>query len=119
MITTEYANRQIDYFLTFKDDWNSYGAEPIHKNAAQLARHFAETYPDYLEWVSPFDGGITIEWKRLDRSLEIDCHNDGSFGYLLTVKLVNEEAICEEADSIDFAKFDELYRTHIARAESL
>jgi hypothetical protein len=86
--------RRLLDFSNLEPDWDSYGGRPISLKAVEKADAlFAEVvnrfYPIEGERVCPFDvaplksGGVQLEWRGSNGSLEVEIHPDEGFGYLL------------------------------------
>lgn len=85
---------RIAQFADLAPDWDSYGAEPPTAKAllgaARLAAMMAEIFAPVagqraLPWtVVPLaNGGMQLEWKGPEGSLETEIAPDGRLGYLL------------------------------------
>lgn len=83
------ALSRIDEFARLRPDWDSYGAEPLSNEAADVARALLRRLHEAsLDGVTPAlapyhcapspDGGIAIEWRRDGRSVELWIHPGGS-----------------------------------------
>lgn len=90
MISAEQANARLDEFATLEKDWDSYGGDPPSARAVAMAREWIDRYPNYLMHVTPYAGGILVDWG-VTNAVELDVANDGTLGYCLLVHLYSEK----------------------------
>lgn len=93
-----------------EQDWDSYGAWPPSAVAVGIAMQcigdvylrFRQESPDRaLPFaVSPFSGGIQIEWRANNLALQIDVEEDGSIGGVLDDASTGV-SVYEEFDAMD------------------
>jgi len=66
------VNNKISGFKDLKENWDTYGAEPIHPEAIKLALGIDKVLNDFCA-VPTSDGGVQLEKhsKRFDIEIEI------------------------------------------------
>jgi hypothetical protein len=73
--------------------WDTYEAQPITDTAIREARRFlsdlagrflSKTRIAKPYFIAPLSyGGVQMEWRRVDRAIEVEVGTDGTLGYLL------------------------------------
>lgn len=96
------------------EDWDSYGAAPIHQRAIRSASDLMVTVAKEFgtilgERARPYavapvaDGGVFVEWRGPDTKLQVRARPDGDFRYLM-VRKVQHQRIAQEQSRVSLAE---------------
>jgi hypothetical protein len=103
------ALQRLDELAKLERDWDSYGALPLTSTALiqadALMRKIAKRYgPTLGDGAAPYtlmpiaDGGVSIEWRGPNATLELDIGPIGMLSYLLIDNSTGERQFEEEAE---------------------
>jgi hypothetical protein len=98
-------------FAALGRDWDSYGAEPISNDAIEGAQLLLSAVASQAEYklgrrVKPFavaplaDGGVQLEWRGVEYTIEVEVTPDGRCGYLVVAGESDELTSVEEAEDL-------------------
>lgn len=100
----------LDSFLNLPENWDSYGAETIRPDSIKAAKFlisdvdremFSRSDQARPSVIAPLpDGRIQLEWKGVDREIEVEVSPDSRLDFLL-VRL-GDEPKYEEFDDADW-----------------
>jgi hypothetical protein len=85
MISPETAHEKIDEFARLGDNWDSYKAPATSPVAVAKAHEIVDLRPYLIQWVTPYPGGIQIDYAYHPYSIEVEIDADGSVDYNLSV----------------------------------
>jgi len=113
----EGALRRIAQFAQLQPDWDSYGGDPPSQVALAEAGRWVEIVGDLFGpragtaaapySVAPLaDGGIQLEWRGVNGTVELEVGRNGELGYLL----VASEDSGTHTEEVDDASWSDVLR---------
>jgi hypothetical protein len=115
------ALQRLEELSRLERDWDTYGALPLTATALTLAEALMRQAVDLLgsgmgERVAPYtlmpiaDGGVSIEWRGPQATLELDIGPSGMLSYLLVDNSTGERQFDEEAEVSERQALDAVRR---------
>ena len=95
---------QLEGFLSLGEDWDGYGAQPIHESAVKRAVAVLDALrPAGPEpWTVPTsEGGVQIEWAHEGFEVEIEIRPTGPAQILIVEPSGEESEMSAFSDSIE------------------
>ena len=101
--------KRLNEVLELPENWDSYGSRPVTRVAGDRAMEIL-TRSDIEYFLAPrvvpvSGGGLQLEWKSNNRSLEIEILDDGSIEYLTC-----EDEACREGRIHDLRELRPLFQ---------
>ena len=81
------AITHVEGFRGLKDNWDTYGAQPIDEGCIKRAIGMLKSFPEDVPvpWPAPCSsGGIQFEWNTMEMALEFEISPDGSAALYFT-----------------------------------
>jgi hypothetical protein len=83
-LTLDQAYSLLHEFTALEFDWDSYGADPISKQAIAITRQLLDVVSVLPFYIVPIpDGGILLQWQCGCYILEVEIGFDKTLGYIL------------------------------------
>jgi hypothetical protein len=114
-------SRELERIAGLRPDWDSYGSAPPSSESINVARRLVGTVygeallsaknPSLPYSIAPLSGGgVQLEWRGENKTVEVQVGPSGAFGYLL-IKGVEPTCESEEEDDVPESRILELVRS--------